>query len=422
MQTKKQTTSFAIGAPLIAFVLFAYYAYTWRNFTNFRIAIDTCADPLCDFASFYYPMGEAIFQTEIPIEGFVYSPFTAILLSVFPLFGFDTALILWGCLQALAILLYVLLFRRLIPTGQRILLLFFFLALSSFPLLHAIKWGQVGIITTVSVLGALFFYERGHRATAAILLAFGVSFKFFPLIFLLPFLIRRDFRFLILTALACGLFLFVVPFIALGMDGMMGFYSALLDSYRHFDWVIANYNSQHFPHVLLRLIYKMGFDVRAYLPLLRWIGYGVAAINIGLLYLVQRAQVQRANLWGFHILFLTIPFVLLTSWPADLVYLSFAQGLLAWQLLEEKKGIRASRNAPLVLLIASIVISSIFSFNILGNSTIFGSIGFIFWSNLLLLVATYVELLPIALRQINSMSIGNLLSRVMERKVSHDTH
>ena len=106
MQTEKQTTReplstrqnahasshahimwFILSAALIALLLFAYYAITWRNAYNFRSAIDTCAQPFCDFATFYYPMGEAIFQTKLPLEGFVYSPFIAILLAVFPPLG-----------------------------------------------------------------------------------------------------------------------------------------------------------------------------------------------------------------------------------------------------------------------------------------------------------------------------------------------
>jgi hypothetical protein len=156
----------------------------------------------------------------------------------------------------------------------------------------------------------------------------------------------------------------------------------------------------------------MGFHAYTYLPFLRWIGYGIAAINMGFLYLIQRARLHHANLWSFHILFLTIPFVLLTSWPSDLVYVSFAQGLLAWQLLEEKKNIHTSQYATLVLLLASIILSSILFFNFLffnniGNYHGYGFYGAIFWSVLLLLAATYVEIMPTALQQIRRMLVEN---------------
>ncbi len=95
----RQELQFILGAALIALLLFAYYFYTWRNAYNFRSAMDSCAQQFCDFATFYYPMGEAIFQTELPLKGFVYSPFIAILFAVFPPFGLNASLVLWGILQ-----------------------------------------------------------------------------------------------------------------------------------------------------------------------------------------------------------------------------------------------------------------------------------------------------------------------------------
>lgn len=407
--THRTNIGFGLGVAAIVLLLFIYYASTWRSAANFKAAIDTCAGPFCDFVSFYYPMGEAIFRTGLPVQGFVYSPFIAILFAIFPPFGLNVSLILWGILQTLAILFYLILFRRLVPTGQQIQLLFIFLALSSFPLLHTLTWGQVGVITTVSILGALFFYERGQRVTAAFLFAFSISFKFFPIIFLIPFIIRRDFRFLLIAAIVCGFFLFIVPAILLGIDDVAGYYTALLNSYRNFDWVITNYNSQHFPHVMGRLTEAAGFDARAHLSILRWIGYGIAAVNTGLVFLIQCARLPQVNLWGFHILFLSIPFVLPTSWPVDLVYLPFGQVLLAWKILEGdnapswKNSLPVRKVAALLLLI-SIVVSNIVFFNFIGDSFAYGSFGFIFWANLLILVVSYMELLPSVLQQFRTTS------------------
>jgi hypothetical protein len=401
----RQDLQFILGAALIAFLLFAYYAYTWRNAYNFRAAIDTCAQPFCDFATFYYPMGEAIFQTKLPLEGFVYSPFVAILLAVFPPLGLDASLLLWGILQVIFVILYLFTFRRLVPAKLPIQLLFVALALSSFPILHNFKWGQVGVFTTVSILGMLVFLERDRRAFAAALFAFAANFKFFPLIFIVPFIFRRDFRFLLHAVVACGVFLIAVPCLLLGIDGTLNFYSALLDSYRHFDWVTANYNSQHLPHVLLRLMEIAGFNAHAGLPLLRWTSYGITALNMGLVFIIQRARPPYADLWSFHIIFLSIPFFLTTSWPVDLVYMPFAQALLAWKILEGDKTLSwrhplPARKIASLFLLTSIVISNIIFFNLFGNRVAYGSIGFIFWADLLLLVVSCMELLPSALRLI----------------------
>ncbi len=405
--------SFAAGAAGIALLLFAYYSRTWHDLSGFQTAIDTCDQPFCDFATFYYPMGQAILHTGLPIEGFVYSPFIAILLAVFVPLGIDAALLLWGLLQAVSIVLYVYLFRRLVPAGLGVQLLFVALALSSFSMLHTLSWGQVSIFTTVALLTMLLLLEHHHRAAAAAAFAFAVSFKFFPLMFLAPFVFRRDVRFLLFAGAACIAFLLVVPALFLGAGNTFRFYQALLASYRASDWVVSNYNSQHFPHVILRLTGAMGFSMQAYLPALYWIGYAAAAANLGLLFLIQRARFPHADLWSFHLLFLSIPFVLKTSWPVDLVYMPFAQGLLAWRLLTAQeveapveaagkrsqtgawtKRITAQRAVAAILLLLSIVMSNILFFNQLGDRTGYGSTAVTFWANLLLLLASYILLLP----------------------------
>jgi hypothetical protein len=404
---------FAAG---IALILVVYYAFTWRSFVN---SIDAFKGVFCDFVMYYYPMGEAIFRTGVPVDGFLYSPFIAIMLAVFPPLGLTGSLVLWGILQVLFVFLYIFLFRRLVPAGLPIQLLFAALVLSSYPLVLNLLGGQVSVFIIVGVLGTLVFNERGHRAAAACLLAFAVSFKFYPILFLAPFVAGRSTRFLLFATAACGVFLFVVPGLLLGVGDTLRFYGVLFDSFRQSDWVTANPHSNWFPHFVLRLADAIGHDMQAHLPLLRWIAYGAAAANMGLILLVQRARLRHAHLWSFQLVFLTIPFVLKTSWPHDFVFLSFTQALLAWRLLGEKEapgtaaagkrsyssvcGERALCARAIVkwfLLLVSIVFSNIVFFNLLGDFSGYDFYGFLFWANLLLLVVLYLELLPPALRRI----------------------
>ena len=211
----------------------------------------------------------------------------------------------------------------------------------------------------------------------------------------------------------------MVPGVLLGGGDTLRFYGALFDSFRESGWVAANPHSQYLPHVVLRLADAMGHDAHAHLSLLRWIAYGVAAANMGLVFLIQRTCLRHAYLWSFQLVFLTIPFVLKTSWPHDFVFLSFTQAFLAWRLLEgEKAGLqidtaekrshtsawrqrvpRVRTAVTLFLLLVSIVLSNIVFFNIFGDFSGYGFYGFLFWADLLLLIALYVELLPFTLRR-----------------------
>ncbi len=408
-----RTGLFALGTAGIMLLFFIYYGHTWHRFTG---AFHVCVQPFCDFVDYYYPMGEAIFRTGLPVKGFFYSPFIAILLATFHPLGLTASLILWGILQGSLVILYLLLFRRIVPAGLQIQLLFVALTVSSFPLLLNLMAGSVSVFTMVALLGLLALYERGRLAAGAGLLAFAVSFKFFPIIFFVPFAARRDTRFLVLVAVACGIFLLVVPGLLLGAGDTLGFYGALVNSFRESGWVTANEHSQYFPHLVLRLAEAVGHDAHAHRGLLYGIAYGVAAASVGLIFLLQRAGLRHVNLWSFQIVFVTIPFVLKTSWPHDFVFLPFTQALLVWRVLDGEKpatgtdaGERRSHARPwlrmrgavtLFLILVSIVFSSVVFFDLFDDFTRYGFYGFIFWADLLLMIALYVQFLPAGLRRL----------------------
>lgn len=410
---------FGAGSGGIALVLFAYYVWTWRSFSGFTSAIRVCEELFCDFIIYYYPMGEAIFLTELPVDGFLYSPFIAILLAAFPPLGLAASLVLWGLAQVSFVVLYLFLFRWLVPAGLPVQLLFVGLALSSFPVLLNLLAGQVSVFMVAALFGLLAFRQRGQCAAAAGCLAIAVSFKFYPVIFLAPFAARHDRRFLLFAVCACVMCLFALPAVLLGGGDTIRFYSALVDAFRDSAWVAANPHSHFFPHVVLRLAEATGHDAQAHLPILRWIAYGIAAANMGLVFLIHRARLRQADLWSFQLVFLTIPFFFKTSWPHDFVFLTFTQAFLAWWFLEggmaspvenlmgeddhlitwRERALRGRTPVMLLLVLASIAFSNIVFFNLLGSFYLYGFFGFLFWANLLLLIVSYIELLPPALRR-----------------------
>ena len=405
----KRIGPFAAGLAGTLILPLAYWVRTWQSFATVR---NICPRLFCDFSDYYYPMGEAVFRTGFPVDGFLYSPFIAILLAVFSPLGLDVSLILWGILQVLFVALYFLLFPRVVPAALSIQFLFIALCFSTYPLLVNLMGGQVSVFIIVPLLSMLVLYERGHRAAAAGLLALAVSFKFYPIIFLGLFAARRDARTFLYGAAACGAALFVVPGLLLGVGDTLGFYGGLLDAFRDSGWVVTNPHSQFFPHVVLRLV-----GANAPLSLLGVIAYSVAMANLGLVFLVQRARLRHADLWSFQLLLMTIPFILKTSWPHDFVFLPFTQAFLAWRILEGKtaatgtdaEGKRSNaitqheradgaRTAvTTLLLLVSVVFSNIFFFSLFGFVR-YGALSFVFGANLLLLIASYVLLLPSALR------------------------
>ncbi len=392
---------FWAGAGGIAAVLLLYYSLVWQSFARFTQAIDVGTETFADFATFYYPMGEAIFRGGQRLEGFVYSPFAAILMAAFAWLPLNTALVVWGTLQAVGIVLYILLFRRLAGASLSFQLLFVLLLLSSFPLLHTVRWGQVSLFTTVAVWGALLCLERGQRPAGAGLLAFAASFKVIPLIFVVPAAARRDYRFLLWAAAALAALLAGIPLVLLGAARTLEFYRSLWSAYSNFGWAASNYNSQYFAHVILRLLnaaapgLALPAVVATALYAIAWI---VVLANLALVYLIQRAGLRRADLWSFALLFLTIPFLLRTSWPVDLVFLPFVQAWLAVLLFDSERAeaaLSAGRRAAAGLLVlASAACSNVLLFNLVGDYSTYGSRGFVFWADLAALLAAYLLLWP----------------------------
>jgi hypothetical protein len=121
--------------------------------------------------------------------------------------------------------------------------------------------------------------------------------------------------------------------------------------------------------------------------------------------------------------FLTLPFVLKTSWPHDFVFLSFGQALLVWRLLEGEKAApwsddkaepshakraRTRGAVALFLVLPSVVLSNIVFFNLFGDFSRYGFYGFLFWADILLLIALYVEILPATLRRSRGTGVDSL--------------
>jgi len=414
---------FLAGAAVIVVLILGYYLLVWGSFSQFLSAIDVWNEPFADFQRYYCPMGEAVLSGAGPVEGFVYSPFVALIMAPFALLGCETAVFVWGALMVAGIIAYIWLFRRLVPAGLPFQWLFVALLLLSFPLLHTFKFGQVTLFSTIALLAALVFVGQGRKGAGAACLALAACFKWHPAAFVAPFAARRDLRFLIWTALAGVILLLLAPVMVLGFARTAEFYRALWLSYKDFDWVLTSYNTQYFPNVVLRLVAALGIRVHPLtaprlLIVLRGLAWCAVIANLTLVYLIQRRRLVRADLWSFHVLFLNIPFLLGTSWPVDLVFLPFAQTLLAWALLDanglpseggeapapeaQRPGWRAlgpkRAVAAGLLVLVSILLSNVVLFNIIGDREVYGSLGLVFWADALCLIVTYILLLPQVLR------------------------
>lgn len=371
---------------LVIGILFYYYLH-WHTLDNFVASIDNCKRLFCDFQGPYYRMGQAVFAEFLPVHGFYYSGFAAIIFGLISFPSAQISMLAWGAVQLLfTFALFYYPFTELIKDAKGNQAVYVFLFLTSLPVLHNFKWGQVSIIATALAVWALYFYVRERSFPAVILLAIAISLKYYPVIFLLyPLIARRDIKFTLATIGVSLLLLFVLPAVLFGIPQTFEFYKTSIIVNNNQQFAEAG-NSQYFLSVLARQIHFFEPYLRSYKAAI--LGYLVPGFNIALMwYWLRDGNRKYAEYWGLAFIFTTIPFLLTSSWPHYFVYLPLVQMFIL--VLVESRPSNPLNYLRLLLWIGSVVLSSSITFNIIDDWRLVFADGFYFFSNLLLMLILY---------------------------------
>jgi alpha-1,2-mannosyltransferase len=387
----------ALIAPILLLVS-AYYLWVWESVAAFVAAVDANNLLFEDFTAHYYPTGRTILHTSTPISGYFYSAFFALLLVPLGLLEPMPVMWCWGALQAVSLValcaLPLVRLMRLTPCG---IALYTAVCATSFPLLHNTKWGQVSVPLAVCVLAAFHAYAGKKRILAGVILAVAAAIKYYPAAFLVYFILKRDFRVCVSFALALIALYVLLPAAVLGPRQWMAFEKAKAAGMSDADWIPDCVNSQYIAHVAERWS-QLTFQKSVGRPgaqALTLIGYAIFLCNIALLWLMQRRNLRDEYTLSLVLLFLSLPFVIKTSWPHYFSYLPFCQVAVFAHLASARCPPNSWRKALILLPLSSIACSSVFVFNVFPNWEVYSVCGMLFISNLLLLVCVY----PIALRR-----------------------
>lgn len=375
-------------------LILAYYWFEWRIFSNFVIAIDRSPQFMYDFISYYYPMGKQILQNPLPVEGYFYTSFFALLIEPISKQTISLAMFTWGIIQALCLIVLYVFSVRSIPNLQKIgAVLYIGLCVTSFPILHNMKWGQVSLLITACIITAFLAVKQNKKVLAGVLLGFATAIKLYPIYFIVYFILRRDIRTCIAFGLSTLSFYFIFPSIILGFDNWLTFEKTANEAIINSGWVSRDVNSQYIVHVGLRW-FNFIFDrvageiISEYLTT---IGYILALSCIVCVWLLQQTTSSEKHTLSLVSLFLLIPFVIKTSWPHYFVYLPFCQTAILWYFFSwHDHQLKIPSKALYALPILSMILSSIFVFNLFPNWSLYNAYGLLFLSNLLLLVAIYI--------------------------------
>lgn len=359
---------------------------------DFVAAIDHGDVPGGDFVFHYYPTARNSIREGAPAGGFFYPAGFAVLLAPLGRLDPEPARFLWYLVLAASVLWTATWVMRAAAPKQPLLAVFgAALYVTSIPVLHDFKWGQVSVLIVATAGTGFILRARDKQNGAAALLGIAAAVKMYPLVFIGWFVLRRDWRFVLRAAGACFVTLVLLPAIVMGPVHALFFQRVATQSVVGAqDGVLYDFNSQFAPAVLAR--YYGGWGV-ASTTITRmgeigaWIALAVIAALLVLLSQTKAKRVtERRELWAFVLLASTVPFWLKTSWTHYFAHLPIAQVLLASTLVERR---RPRDVAVLVLLVAP----SVFLSNVVGLPRAEGWLpyaesGSPFFANLAVLIAT----------------------------------
>lgn len=176
-----------------------------------------------------------------PAAGLLNPPFFTLLILPLGLLSYTASLIIWSILSIFCGVISVLLLQKTLDLEQRSLTLTLGLLLAVFayyPTFANIQFGQVTLILLPFEIGAWYAIRNNHNYAAALLLGIAASLKPFFALFLLYFLLRREWRALawfISTILLCAL----LATFAFGIHTYPEYHAIL----QHITWYSSSWNA-----------------------------------------------------------------------------------------------------------------------------------------------------------------------------------
>ena len=205
---------------VIFFISFGIYT-TWRTHDNST-----------DFDTYYYAAkdaasGSSVYTEHEDVSPYIYPPFFACLIAPLTVFNLEIASFIWYILSLGFFFLSILLcfnfvfgrenienILRSVPLVPRVL---FLIVIAGF-FLDNISMLQVNILLCFLVLGAFYFFRKERAVLAGAFLAMAISIKIIPSLFLLYFIVKREFKICIFTIFWMLIFFLVIPSCYLGIE------------------------------------------------------------------------------------------------------------------------------------------------------------------------------------------------------------
>jgi Glycosyltransferase family 87 len=201
MQFLRQYLPYLMPSALLIYIVLETYQIDFRAYYLAGKLIGLGLDPYLNYVTQFPELYGPINAEDTASSGFIYPPFAALLFWPLGYLPYVTAKAVYSVLMLGA--LWALLWRLVqkqwfVVSGGAIAL-----ALLSFPVIGNFERGQVDLWVCGLTVWAFYDYQQTHRSTLpALLLGMACSIKIFPIVAVLYFLAKRQFRLVIKTAIA----------------------------------------------------------------------------------------------------------------------------------------------------------------------------------------------------------------------------
>lgn len=269
--------------------------------------------PLGNDYAIYYRAWEKAWSGQNPYlpysigRSFLYHPFTLAVVGAFASLGQQSvSFVAWAAIGAACWLGHTLLLWRILPHprptwahASRILGAAIVVAMTFAPFLEIVHVGQVNTIVALGLSLAFFWSERNQAVAAGLALAVAILFKTSPALLLLYFLLTRNYRVVLSTAISC-LLLTIIPALLFSPQTVLAFFAIVGNINEGINLSIANnsglslafHAAKHFrfdqAEPILMLVHRLGLLV------------AISLIAVG--YLRSRRRNNELRIWTYSAL------------------------------------------------------------------------------------------------------------------------
>ncbi len=154
-------------------------------------------------------------------DGFFYMPFAYLLMHPIGWFPIKVSRIIHHFIESALLMLSCLMFLKLALPEKKYVpyLMGVTLILTSRFLHNNYGYGQMNVIILFNIIAGIFFFHRNKYVLAALFMAVAVSFKITPVIFVLYFLLKKEFRFVLYIITTVVFLNFILPLAFWGIEG-----------------------------------------------------------------------------------------------------------------------------------------------------------------------------------------------------------